>query len=49
MGFFLSLICLYALEPQSRVEPLASSFFFLSSMVASSSMFFAISKTKGNY
>lgn len=43
-GIVLALICLYALEPQSRVESLASSIFFFSGMLASSSVFFVRSK-----
>jgi hypothetical protein len=44
----LALICLYSLEPQSRVESLASSIFFFSGMLASSSIFFASSKVKNS-
>jgi len=44
----LALICLYSLEPESRVESLASSIFFFSGMLASSSIFFASSKVKNS-
>lgn len=39
-GMLLALICLYALEPVTRIETLASSIFFLSGMIAGSSLFF---------
>lgn len=46
-GVILALICLYALEPDTRVESLASSIFFFSSMIASASIFFV--KSNGDY
>jgi len=39
-GVLLALICLYALEPITRVETLASSIFFFSGMITGSSLFF---------
>ena len=45
-GVILALICLYALEPDNRVESLASSIFFFSSMIASASIFFVKSKVE---
>lgn len=47
-GIVLALICLYALESQSRVESLASSIFFFAGMLASSSVFFVRSKIKNS-
>lgn len=47
-GIVLALICLYALEPQSNVESLASSIFFFAGMLASSSVFFVRSKIKNS-
>lgn len=43
-----ALICLYSLEPQSRVESLASSIFFFSGMIASGSIFFSRAEVKNS-
>jgi hypothetical protein len=43
-----ALICLYALEPQSRVETLASSLFFFAGMIVSSSSFFVSPKLENS-
>ena len=42
----LALICLYSVEPQSRVESLASSIFFCAGMILSSSALFVRPKIK---
>lgn len=39
-SIILSLICLYSLEPEGRVDSLASAIFFFAGMIASSSAFF---------
>jgi hypothetical protein len=39
-GVIFALSCLYVVELEAQVEPLASSIFFLSGMIASSSLFF---------
>ena len=42
----LALICLYSLNPQTRVESLASSIFFFAGMILSSSTLFVRTKIK---
>lgn len=47
-GVLLALICLYALEPKTKVEFFASSIFFFSSMLASGSVFFVQNRAEKN-
>jgi hypothetical protein len=47
-SILLALICFYSLEPQTRVESLASSIFFLAGMVVGSSVFFVSSKVQNS-